>query len=270
MINIGENLGAEEFARYQEIFNLGQKTGIDLPGEASAEGLLYEASQLGPTELATSTFGQSYNVTMLQLAAAYASIINGGNYYKPHTVSKVLDQNGYVLKEFTPEVVRETVSKETSEIVKNCLEAVVEDGTAAEEKIEGYRIGGKTGTAEKLPREDGKYIVSFISAAPIDDPQMLVYAVVDEPTEYSDSSYPALMIVRYIWEELLPYLGISKDESLITSTSSENSGPEDWSNVGSFMEEISGEEDEQQENNQRENNGEEPAEGIGLPQEGAE
>ncbi|MGN0297688.1 MAG: peptidoglycan D,D-transpeptidase FtsI family protein [Lachnospiraceae bacterium] len=235
-MEIGEALGAEFFAKFQEIFNLGQKTGIDLPGEASGAGLLYEADELGEVELATCAFGQGYNITMLQMAAAYASIINGGSYYKPYVVSKILDENGYVLQETTPEVIRQTVSKETSDLINSMLEDVVLEGTAISAYREGYHIGGKTGTAEKLPRGTGKYTVSFISAAPMNDPQMLVYVVVDEPTVEVDGSYTAQMLGAYIWDELIPYLGIVKDETEYNTVTS--SADDSWSGDGSYIEEI--------------------------------
>ena len=208
-MEIGERLGRTEFSRYQEIFNLGQKTGIDLPGEASAAGLIYSEEQLNVTELATNSFGQGYNVTMIQLASAFASTINGGYYYQPRVVKGIVDSNGRVVEEKDPVLVRETVSSSTSEFIKEALRLTVQEGTGGGTKLEGYDIGGKTGTAEKLPRGNGKYIVSIITAAPINEPKCILYVVIDEPNvENQADSYPAQQLAGWIWKELTAYLGI--------------------------------------------------------------
>ena len=212
-VAIGQALGREQFARYQEIFNFGQKTGIDLPGEASGAGLLFTVDQLEVTELATSSFGQGFNVSMIQLGAAFCSLINGGNYYRPHVVKKIIDSQGNIAETFDPVLVRQTISRENSDYFKDIMFQVVEDGTAMSARIEGYHLGGKTGTAEKLPRSDEKYIVSLIAAAPIETPKLVLYVTIDEPeTEIQADSYPAQELSKWIWEELYPYLGIYPEE----------------------------------------------------------
>ncbi len=208
-VDIGQALGSTQFARYQEIFNFGQKTGIDLPGEASAAGLLHTVESLQVTELATCAFGQGFNVSMIQMASAFSSLINGGNYYRPYVVKEIIDDEGNVTQKTKPVLLRQTVSKETSEYFKDILYQVVEEGTAQSARLEGYMLGGKTGTAEKLPRSAEKYIVSLISAAPIENPDLVLYVAIDEPqTELQADSYPAQELTRWIWEDLYPYLGI--------------------------------------------------------------
>lgn len=208
-IGIGAALGAEQFSRYQEIFNFGQKTGIDLPGEASAAGLLFTPDKLQVTELATCSFGQGFNVSMIQLGSAFCSLINGGNLYQPHVVKQLIDSDGNIAQNIEPLLVRQTISKETSEYFKDIMYRVVEEGTAQSARIEGYHLGGKTGTAEKLPRSDEKYIVSLIAAAPIEKPKLVVYVTIDEPeTEIQADSFPAQELSKMIWGELYSYLGI--------------------------------------------------------------
>lgn len=213
LMEIGEELGRQEFYRYQKLFNLGEKTGIDLPGEAS--GLLFTEDQLNITELATSSFGQGYNSTMIQIASATCSLLNGGYYYKPYVVKQVLDSEGRVVKETEPEIVRETVSEETSDFMKDAFFLTVEEGTGGGTKISGYHIGGKTGTAEKLPRGNGKYLVSIITAVPIEEPELLLYVVIDEPNvENQADSEPAQRLAGRILEQLLPYAGIYSDDDV--------------------------------------------------------
>lgn len=213
LMEIGEELGRQEFYRYQKLFNLGEKTGIDLPGEAS--GLLFTEDQLNITELATSSFGQGYNSTMIQIASATCSLLNGGYYYKPYVVKQVLDSEGRVVKETEPEIVRETVSEETSDFMKDAFFLTVEEGTGGGTKISGYHIGGKTGTPEKLPRGNGKYLVSIITAVPIEEPELLLYVVIDEPNvENQADSEPAQRLAGRILEQLLPYAGIYSDDDV--------------------------------------------------------
>ena len=164
LMQIGSAIGKEQFVRYQQLFGFGQSTGIDLPGEAA--GLLYSLEDMDSSTLATNAFGQNFNVTMTQLAASFCSLINGGNYYEPHVVKQIQDENGNVTENKDPVLVRHTISKETSDIIKDYMLGVVEEGTAKTAAVEGYDVGGKTGTAEKLPRGNGKYLVSFIGYAP--------------------------------------------------------------------------------------------------------
>ncbi len=213
-MTMGATLGRTNFARYQQLFNLGQKTGVDLPGEVSAENLLFTEDQLNVTELATSSFGQGFNVTMLQLAAAYCSVINGGYYYKPHVVKSIVDDNYHTVQEFEPVLIRQTVSERTSELIREASREVITDGTGLTMDVEGYEIGGKTGTAQKGRRSDEKYIISAITQAPYDNPKLVLYVVIDEPdVENQADSYPAQVLTNWIWRELCPYLGIPSSAS---------------------------------------------------------
>lgn len=211
LMQIGESMGAEEFTRYQELFGFGEMTGIDLPGEASTEGLLYEAENMDAASLATNAFGQNFNVTMTQLVASFCSLVNGGNYYEPHVVKQIQDENGNVTETKDPVLVRKTISKETSDIIKDYMYGVVEEGTGKSAAVEGYAIGGKTGTAEKLPRRNGKYLVSFIGYAPQENPQVVVYVVVNEPNAQGQANSGfATELASKVMGEIFPYLGIEK------------------------------------------------------------
>lgn len=211
LMQIGEAMGAEEFTRYQKLFGFGEMTGIDLPGEASTEGLLYQAENMDAASLATNAFGQNFNVTMTQLAASFCSLVNGGNYYEPHVVKQIQDENGNVTDSKAPVLVRKTISKETSEIIKDYMYGVVEEGTGKSAAVEGYAIGGKTGTAEKLPRRNGKYLVSFIGYAPQENPQVVVYVVINEPNAAGQANSGfATELASNIMEEIFPYLGVEK------------------------------------------------------------
>lgn len=203
--------GAENFSKYQKIFGLGGMTGIDLPAEADTSDLVYPADQLGKTALATNSFGQNFNVTMIQMAAGYASVINGGSYYRPHVVKQILNSNGTVVEDVKPELLRTTVSKSTSDFLKEALYDTVEEGTGTKAKIQGYHVGGKTGTAEKLPRSAKNYLVSFMGFAPVEDPQVLVYVIVDQPNlegEAQASASFAIGIEQKIMNDALQFLNI--------------------------------------------------------------
>ncbi|MBO7364450.1 MAG: peptidoglycan glycosyltransferase [Lachnospiraceae bacterium] len=209
LVQIGARLGATAFSKYQEVFNLGQRTGIDLPGEANTAGLIYYGNRLGDIELATCSFGQGFNVTMVQMAAAYSSIVNGGYYYEPHVVTKILDSAGNTVSEITPTLVRRTISEETSSYLKTSLRYVTQMGTATSATTFGYYMGGKTGASEKLPRGTGDYVVSFIGATPIEQPRFLVYAVVDTPnTEDQSSSIPAQILAKKCFDGLYTYFNV--------------------------------------------------------------
>lgn len=203
-------IGPDTFADYQSIFGFGQKTGIDLTGEASTAGLIYSRDDLGSAiNLATNSFGQNFNTTMIQLGTGFCSLINGGNLYEPHLVTKITDPNGNTVSEIEPTILKKTVSSEVSDIMRGYLGYVVSDGTGKTAGVEGYTIGGKTGTAEKLPRGNHKYLVSFIGFAPVENPQLVVYVIVDEPSvdDQAHSSF-AQQIVHNIFEQALPYLGV--------------------------------------------------------------
>lgn len=211
LMHIGNSIGKEEFCRYQRLFGFGEYTGIDLPGEAATDGLLYTAENMDPASLATNAFGQNFNVTVTQLAAGFCSLINGGDYYEPHIVKRIQDENGNVTENKDPVLARRTISKETSDLIKEYMLGVVEEGTGGEAAVEGYDIGGKTGTAEKLPRGNGKYLVSFIGYAPQENPQVVVYVVIDEPNagQQANSGF-ATEMASDIMEEIFPYLGVEK------------------------------------------------------------
>ncbi len=209
LMEIGADLGVEEFTRYQEQFGFGKQTGIDLPGEQ--EGVLYTAENMDSASLATNAFGQNFDVTMTQMAAGFCSLINGGEYYQPHVVKQIQDENGNVTENKDSVLIGRTVSEETSQIIKDYMYSVVEEGTGSSAAVEGYDIGGKTGTAEKHPRGQGNYLVSFIGYAPQEDPQVMIYVVIDEPNVavQSDSKL-ATTLAADIMKEILPYLGVEK------------------------------------------------------------
>ncbi|MBE5940928.1 MAG: penicillin-binding protein 2 [Lachnospiraceae bacterium] len=203
--------GRTTFSKYQDVFGFGKRTGVDLTGEAS--GLIYDESRLNNVELATSSFGQGLTVTMMQIGAAFCSVINGGDYYEPHMVKQIVDENGGVIRNIEPTVLRKTISSETSAFLRDDLFDVVDSGTAQKAKVEGYTIGGKTGTAEKLPRGNGKYLLSFIGFAPVENPEVVVYVTVDEPN-VADQANSGLgtIIAQSVFEELLPYMNIYQTE----------------------------------------------------------
>ena len=215
LMKIAQALGSEDFAKYQNTFNFGLKTNIDLAGEARTVGLIYNEDSLGPTELATNSFGQSFNATMIQMIAGFCSLINGGYYYEPHMVSKIVSPTGATVENIEPRVLKQTISASTSEKIVEYCNAVVTDGTGKTARPAGYAIGGKTGTAETLPRGNKEYVVSFMGYAPADDPQIAIYVVVDRPNvaAQDDAKY-ATRIVRDILTEVLPYLNIFMTEEL--------------------------------------------------------
>lgn len=218
LMQMSYDIGPENFSKYQQIFGFGTKTNIDLPGEARTDSLIYTEDQLSTINLATNSFGQNFNVTMIQVASAFCSIINGGNYYQPYVVKKITDENGNVIQEDNGTLLKKTVSSSTSELLKQYLYATVSDGTGKYAKVPGYSMGGKTGTAQKLPRGQGNYLVSFIGFAPVDNPQLLVYVVVDEPNaEEEFHSTFAQEIAKGIFEETLPYLNIYPDEDIVVT-----------------------------------------------------
>lgn len=213
MMQISYRLGSDIFTKYQQIFGFGQRTGIDLPGEARTDSLIYTADNMGPVDLATNAFGQNFNTTMIQLATAYCSLVNGGSLYQPHVVKRITDEAGNTISEVSPTLLRETVSKSTSDALKQYMYSTVTGGTAVTAKVDGYSMGGKTGTAQKAGRDGVNYLVSFIGFAPVENPQLVIYCVVDEPNvaEQFHSTY-AQNIVREILEEVLPYMNIYRDE----------------------------------------------------------
>lgn len=215
LMQMAAQIGKETFLDYQNIFNLGLKTNIDLAGESRTDGLVFNEKSMNETELATASFGQGFNVTMIQMAAGYAALVNGGYYYEPHVVSKILSPSGSVVKNIEPRLIKQIVSSSTSEKIIEYCNAVVTDGTGWRAKPAGYSIGGKTGTAETVPRDNGEYVVSFMCHAPADDPEIICYVVVDRPNvrEQDDAKYSSI-ISRQILTEILPYLNIPMTEEV--------------------------------------------------------
>lgn len=223
LMKIAEKLGREDFAKFQKNFNFGLKTNVDLAGESRTANLLFPASEMKAADLATNSFGQNFNVTMIQMITGYCSLINGGNYYEPHLVNQITNSSGAVVKNIEPRVLKQTVSESTSELIRQYTRAVVmEEGgsrrTGKTARPAGYAIGGKTGTAETLPRDNNQYVVSFIGHAPADDPQIAIYVVVDRPNvaRQDDAKY-ATAIVRNVLTEILPYMNIFMTEELSES-----------------------------------------------------
>lgn len=235
MMQIASAMGAEQFIKTQSLFNFGSRTGIDLPNEGA--GIIHTTETMGITELACSAFGQGFTCTMIQEIGAMASVINGGYYYQPHLVTAIKDSSGATVKTIEPVLMKQTISEEISEDIRSYMKASVEEGTSRTSKVQGYSSGGKTGTAEKFPRGNGKYLVSFIGFAPTDDPEVLIYVVVDEPNaeEQADSKYPQY-IAQGILSELLPYLNITPDETedgTVPTT-------ELWDGFDGYLEDVSG------------------------------
>lgn len=207
-MNIGLELGVERFYDYFQKLGLMKKTGIDLPGEAAT--ITHKQENVGPVELATMTFGQSFQITPIQLATMVSSVINGGTRVTPHLGVRVLKENGEVLHTFEYEEENNVISDEISEKMREILESVVSEGGGNKAYIEGYRIGGKTATSQTLPRSANKYISSFIGFAPADDPQVLALVVIHDPQGIYYGGTIAAPVVKTIFENILPYLGIEK------------------------------------------------------------
>lgn len=215
LMHMAADLGKDDFLVYQDIFNFGLKTNIDLAGESRTASLVHNADTLGETELATCSFGQGFNVTMIQEITAFCSLINGGNYYEPHMVERIISSDGSTVENIAPRVLKQTVSEETSQKVIEYCNAVVTEGTGKTARPAGYAIGGKTGTAQTYPRGNKEYVVSFMGYAPADDPQVAIYVVVDRANaaKQDDAKY-ATGIVRNVLTEVLPYLNIYMTEEL--------------------------------------------------------
>ncbi len=219
MMYVAMATGISTFTEFQHIFNLGLKTNIDLAGEARTASLIFNENTMGPTDLATNSFGQGYNATMIQMITAFCSLINGGYYYEPHIVKKIVSPSGATVQNIEPRVLKQTISETTSAKVREMCNLVVsgENGTGHTARPAGYMIGGKTGTAETLPRGNREYVVSFMGYAPADNPQIAIYVVVDRPNvpgSLMDDAKFATRIVRSILTEVLPYKGIFMTEEL--------------------------------------------------------
>ena len=207
-MDIGIRLGAGRFYDYFEEFGLMKLTNIDLPGEAGT--IMHRKEDIGTVELATMTFGQSFQVTPIQMAVTVSSIVNGGNRVTPHVGTAVLDRDGNVVEEFDHEVESGIVSEETSETMRMLLESVVAEGSGKNAYLEGYSIGGKTATSQTLPRSANKYIASFLGFAPADDPQILGMVIIHDPQGVYYGGTIAAPVLRSIYDNVLPYLGIEK------------------------------------------------------------
>lgn len=217
LMQMAEQMGEDVFLDYMQKFNFGLKTNVDLAGEARTASLVFNSDTMGVTELATSSFGQGFNTTMIQVITAFSALVNGGYYYEPHLVSKITASDGSVVENIEPRLLKQVISNSTSEQVQEYLKAVVvgEKGTGKTARPAGYMISGKTGTAEMVPRDKENYVVSFLGAAPADDPQIAIYVVVDRPnTDRQDDAKFATRIVRGILTEVLPYLNIFMTEPL--------------------------------------------------------
>ncbi len=207
-ITVGLRLGVDSYYHYFEQFGLKQKTGIDLPGEAGT--IMHKKENMGNVELATVAFGQSFQITPIQLITTVSSIINGGRRITPHFGVRVLDGEGHVEEELEYPVTEGIVSGETSQTLRGILEKVVSEGSGKNGAVAGFHIGGKTATSQTLPRGSGRYIASFIGFAPAEDPQVIALAIVNNPQGVYYGGQVAAPIIRQLFENILPYLGIKE------------------------------------------------------------
>ena len=210
MMQLGAQMGKNTFLRYVRDFGFGKKTGLDLPGEST--GTIFSNDTMHSVELATSSFGQGQTVTMIQMAAAISAVVNGGSYYEPHVVKEVDSESGTLVSSNDDTMIKKVITEDTSELIRGYLYETVEDGTANPASVKGYSIGGKTGTAEKSPRGQGNYLVSFIGFTPVEDPEVLIYVVIDEPNveDQAHSTY-ATEFASDVMKDVLPLLGVYKD-----------------------------------------------------------
>ncbi len=258
---IGQKVGKENFLKYQKNFNFGLRTNVDLAGEMRTASLVFNERTMGVTELMTSTFGQGFNVTMIQTIAAYSSLVNGGYYYQPHVVKQILDDNGAVVENIEPKMLRQVVSEHVSDLMIDYCIGVVDEGTGTRARPAGYRIGGKTGTAERSGQGKRDYTVSFMGFAPADDPQIAIYVVIDRPNVSSQEhgTRYACLLCRDILTEVLPYMHIFMTEPLSPaeekeleergqqSTLSENSASENSASENSASENSASENEAEEE-----------------------
>ena len=216
MMYIGRLLGPDEFIKYQARYGFGMKTGIDLPGET--RGIIYDKERgMGEATLATNSFGQNFTVNMIQMVAGFSSLINGGYYYEPRVVKQVVTDEGSLVKNYSKTLVKETITRETSDFIKECLRQVVLTGTGKTAAIEGYTVGGKTGTAEKvntsgtgIGRIKGQHILSFIGCVPCEKPEVVCYTLMDSPKGNTEATAYNTELWTYIMKQVLPYMGIEK------------------------------------------------------------
>lgn len=208
-IDVGARVGVDNMYKYYKKLGLLETTGVDLPGEATS--IMHKKDTVGNVELATMSFGQSFQVTPMQLLRAVSAVVNGGNLITPHFAMYATDENNHLQKKFSFDKKEQVISKETSSKLKECLEAVVSEGGGTKGQVEGYRIGGKTATSEKLPRGNGKYISAFMGFAPADNPQVLGLILIDEPVGTYYGGMIAAPVMSDLFENILPYLGLEAD-----------------------------------------------------------
>ena len=211
IIQIAQKLGPEKLYKYQREFGFGQKTGIDLPGEA--EGLLHAKSAIGPVELATIAFGQTFTSTTIQTATAFSALINGGNLVQPHVVSQIVDDDGSVVMEQDTEVVRKVISQKTSDYIRTALKATVDHGTAKKIAIPGYSIGCKTGTAEQGKRDKKSWTLTHMAYFPAENPQYLVFSVIHLPEGYADGVQTTATMTKQLMENIIKYKNLEPTEN---------------------------------------------------------
>lgn len=211
-MDVGARVGAENMYKYFEKLGLFEKTSVDLPGESAS--IMHKLENIGAVELATISFGQSFQITPMQMLRAVSAVINGGTLVTPHFGVKTVDSAGNLVEEFSYETVSGAVTTETSETMKMLLEKVVAEGTGKNAYIEGFSIGGKTATSQKLPRGSGKYIASFIGFAPVDDPKVIGIVMIDEPVGTYYGGTIAAPVMKEVFDNVLPYLGIEKEETI--------------------------------------------------------
>ncbi len=237
-MKIGASIGKTTFMKYNQLFNFGLKTNVDLAGEIRTDTVVFDLSTMNPTDLAIGSFGQGFNTTMIQMITGFCSLINGGKYYKPHLVTRIVNSDGATEKSVEPRLLKQTISEDTSKKIRELCVSVVANGTGKSARPAGYMIGGKTGTAEKLPRGNGNYVVSFIGFAPADDPQIAIYTVIDEPNvkEQASAKY-ATVLTRDILTEVLPYLNVFRTEELSEQEAAELAEKELSFSNGSTLEE---------------------------------
>lgn len=203
-MELGERLGVDNYYKYFKQFGLLSKTNVDLPGEAAT--IMHDKENIGPVELATISFGQSFQITPIQMVTTVSSIINGGTRVTPHFGVEVKDADGNVVHTFSYDTYENICSEDTSETMKMILEKVVSEGTGKNAKIEGFEIGGKTATSQTLPRSEHKYIASFIGFAPASDPEVIILVIVNDPQGIYYGGTVAAPIAKEIFENILPYL----------------------------------------------------------------
>ncbi len=238
LMDVAFAMGKQEWLRYNRNFGFGSQTGIDLAGEASGANNVF-TERMGQTDLAVASFGQGFNVSMIQMISGFCALINGGKYYEPHLVTKVVNSEGAIVKEYEPREIKQVISEEASKQIRDDCEAVVmsdpEECTGWTARPAGYTMGGKTGTAEKLPRAAKNYVISFMGYVPSDDPEVVCYVVIDHPNhaDQANSTRLATVLCKDIMTEVLPYLNIFPTLEITEEEREELSNAEAGFSIGS-------------------------------------